>query len=84
MTAEERVREIRRLTRELDALADRTRELSAERGRLVLALRRHDRWTTRQIAAAAGISQPRVTQITNAARGIHPAGWGHTPPLPQG
>ena len=75
--AEELAGRVRDLGSRLAALDEAKAALAAERGTLMRELHESCRWTTRQIAAAAGLSQPRVQQILNAARGIHPAGWGH-------
>lgn len=76
MTAEERAGLARKRGLQISALTDLTAELSAERGQLLRELAEIDGWTTRRIATDIGVSQPRVQQLLNAARGINPAGWG--------
>lgn len=60
---EQLARRARRITAQLDALAEFTDDLSAERLQLVHELHRKHGWSTRRIAAGLGVSQPRIVEL---------------------
>lgn len=60
---EQLARRARRITAQLDALAEFTDDLSAERLQLVHELYRKHGWSTRRIAAELDVSQPRIVKL---------------------